>query len=86
MFSRTFISLLAIAVLAPGSAFAQGADAKSLDQRAQRDRGIQRRARARTCRADDGRTSLVNRSPSAHRSAPPRGGLPEDDEREKTPL
>ena len=37
MFSRTFISLLAVAVLAPGSAFAPGTDAKSLDQRAQRE-------------------------------------------------
>ena len=37
MFSRTFISLVAVAVLAPGSALAQGADAKSLDQRTQRE-------------------------------------------------
>ena len=37
MFSRTFISLLAVAVLTPGAAFAQGTDAKSLDQNAQRE-------------------------------------------------
>ncbi|MND54643.1 Peptidase family S41 [compost metagenome] len=37
MFSRTFISMLAVAVLAPGSVFAQASDRPTLDQRAQRE-------------------------------------------------
>lgn len=50
-------------------------------RRAQRDRGTQRRARARTCRADDDRQIAFGAagSPGLRRQ----GGLPEDDERKE---